>query len=282
MENAAFDERKPTNPAARDVLRVLDEGGYKSAGGSWVAIAHKQGAAESGTRLYTPEELERLRAGDSGVLEGPIVEVIDATTSKAAQSLAADGPVVLLNFASARNPGGGFLGGARAQEEELCRCSGLYRTLITQPEYYRVNREQSSLLYTDHLIYSPDVPFFRMSAHEPWLDRLFLASVITSPAPNAGAIRQNNPKETLAIESTFVRRWMNVLAVAHDQGHRVIVLGAWGCGAFRNDPLVAARTAATAIESPRFGGAFDRIVFAIPSLGTQSAWNLLAFQRQFK
>lgn len=62
--------------------------------------------------------------------QSPRVEVIDATTQVAAHQFAHEGPLVVLNFASARNPGGGFLGGAKAQEEDLCRCSGLYRTLL--------------------------------------------------------------------------------------------------------------------------------------------------------
>ena len=276
-----FDERA-TNRAARDVLRALDEGGYSGAGGSWVDIRDRQEMAEKGTRLYTPDMLEALRTQPAEGTEGPIVEISDATTAQAAQSLARAGQVALLNFASARNPGGGFLGGARAQEEELCRCSGLYRTLVTQPAYYEANRQESSLLYTDHLIFSPSVPFFRISTEREWLAKPFMASVITTPAPNAGAIRRNRPSESLQIEATFRRRWSNVLAVARDQGQRVLVLGAWGCGAFRNDPVVAARTAEQAINAPNFGGSFDRIVFAIPSFGTQSAWNLLAFQRVFE
>ena len=277
-----FEGLKATDSAAREVLRVLDEGGYVGAGVSWVAIGDLQAAAERGTRSYTPDELKELRERAQAGSSKPRVEVIEATTSQAALMLSNEAPLALLNFASARNPGGGFLRGPRAQEEELCRCSGLHRTLVSQPDYYRANREESSALYTDHLIYSPVVPFFRVSSHDPWLDQPFTASVITTPAPNARAIRENKPSDSLAIESTFLRRWMNVLAVAQDQGLRVVVLGARGCGAFGNDPLVAASTAAAAIESPRFGGAFECIVFAIPSFGTQSRWNLLAFRRQFE
>jgi uncharacterized protein (TIGR02452 family) len=273
-----FDERQATNPAAREILKILDTGGYTSPSGAWVSLRDSQDSAERGTRLYTPEDLDVLRTLSGAGHGMPHVEVVDATTQVAALSLAAESPVALLNFASARNPGGGFLGGARAQEEELCRCSGLYRTLITQPAYYTTNREQQSLLYTDNLIYSPGVPFIRVAADAPSLEAPFLASVITTPAPNAGAVRKNNPSEANRIEETFERRWMNVLAVAKDRGHRVIVLGAWGCGAFRNDPAVAARTAAKAIAAPGFAGAFDRLVFAIPGKGEQSSRNLAVFR----
>jgi uncharacterized protein (TIGR02452 family) len=81
-------------------------------------------------------------------------------TPRLVQEEGVDDPVVL-NFASARNVGGGFLNGARAQEEDLARSCGLFRCLETQPEYYEVNRRTASLLYTDHIIYSPRVPWFR-------------------------------------------------------------------------------------------------------------------------
>src|SRR6185312_12808515 len=93
--------------------------------------------------------------------------------------------VVALNFASAKNPGGGFLGGAKAQEEDLCRCSALYTCQLTQSAYYEVNRATSSMLYTDNIIYSPDVPFFRDDRLQ-LLDEPFTVSIITAPAPNAG------------------------------------------------------------------------------------------------
>lgn len=191
------DDRQATNPAAREVLSLLDRGGYEAPSGAWVSVAEIQEASVAGTLLYSPEALAglRSRAADHQSVAEVAVEVIAATSQEAAQALAAEGPCVLLNFASARNPGGGFLGGARAQEEELCRCSGLYRTLLTQREYYETHRRERSLLYSDRIIHSPRVPFFRVAAKAPWLESPFLASVITAPAPNAGAIRRNQPEQ---------------------------------------------------------------------------------------
>lgn len=187
---------------------------------------------------------------------------------------------MVLNFASARSPGGGFLNGARAQEEDLCRCSGLYPALLTQETYYLENRKQPSLLYTDHFIYSPGVPFFRLRSRGDRLEQPFVASVLTAPAPNAGPLLRQEPDAGPAILDTFRRRWRYVLEVARDQGERHLVLGAWGCGAFGNKPEHAAETARAALESGRYGALFERVpvVFAIPSRGRQSRHNLEVFQ----
>lgn len=275
-----IDERQATNRAAKQVLAILDEGAYEADSGARVSIEQAQTDATAGTRLYTPEQLDALRdSGGTTTGVSPRVEVIDATTQIAAMRLAEHGNVALLNFASARNPGGGFLGGAKAQEEDLCRCSGLYRTLLTQPDYYRLNRANRSLLYLDHIIYSPRVPFFRTTGKAPLLGTPYLASVITAPAPNAGAIERNRPHEATELEATFERRWANVLAVARDSDERTLVLGAWGCGAFRNDPEMAARTVKRALEHPRLQGSLDRVVFAIPGAGRRSKANLDVFTR---
>jgi uncharacterized protein (TIGR02452 family) len=81
---------------------------------------------------------------------------------------------VALNFASATSPGGGFLSGARAQEECLARCSGLYACLADNP-MYGFHRARRDALYSDYAVYSPDVPVFRSEdpagtlLDEPWL-----------------------------------------------------------------------------------------------------------------
>lgn len=265
--------------SALQILDVVEKGGYTTSSGRWVDIRALQEAAAQRTELFRPADLDALFLGPAGTGSAPRVEVVDATTQDAARELAGEpGGVVLLNYASARNPGGGFLGGARAQEEEVCRCSGLYPLLVPQNEYYETNRTQHSALYTDYIIYSRDVPFFRTSGQASWLEEPFVASVITAPAPNAGAILQNEPDAVAKIPETFVRRWRNILVVAAARGHRTVLLGAWGCGAFRNDPEVAASTVAPWLSSPRFAGCFDRVVFAIPG-GGRSGENLSAFRR---
>jgi uncharacterized protein (TIGR02452 family) len=54
-----------------------------------------------------------------------------------------------------------------------------------------------------------------------------------------------------------------VLATAEQHGHRVLVLGAWGCGAFGNDATLVADAFAAWLEGPRFRGCFEHVVFAV-------------------
>jgi len=271
-----------THPSATAVLQILDAGGYHAPSGAWVDLREDQARSEDGTELYDPARLSELRDRDhTRTAETSLspLAVLDLTTQEASHSLLQDGPVALLNFASARNPGGGFLGGAQAQEEDLCRCSGLYRTLLQKPAYYEFHREYRSLLYSDRIIYSPRVPFFRISAGSALLEQPYFPSVITAPAPNAGALLQNTPEDASLVRPAFERRWAAVFEVARAHGHRTLVLGAWGCGAFRNDPAVVAEVASAVIHAPRFRGAFDRIVFAIPNKGKRGASNHAAFLR---
>lgn len=267
---------------AHEVLQILNAGHYSAPSGRQVAIAAAQAAAEAGTRLYTPAELNALlaEAPRPAAEPPPTIRVTDETTQVAAHRMAAEGPIAVLNFASARNPGGGFLGGARAQEEDVCRCSGLYPTLAPQTAYYQANRAQASLLYTDHLIWSPEVPFFRV-ALPALLEVPFLASVLTAPAPNAGEALQRDAAAGPQIEATLRRRVGQVLAVAAAQGVRRLVLGAWGCGVFRNDPVVAADAFAQWLAHPRFAGAFDEITFAVYDPRPPRA-NLAAFRARFE
>ena len=247
------------------------------ASGSAVDMSDLVTAAVTGTRLFTPAEVSALVHARP---DGPAarVEVVAETTGQAARRLVQrenETHVVALNYASAKNPGGGFLGGAKAQEEDLARCSALYTCQLTQRAFYDANRATASMLYTDHLIWSPAVPFFRDDRLE-LLDEPFVVSVITSPAPNAGEALRRDASCGPAIRETLERRAGQVLAVAADRGHRVLVLGAWGCGVFRNEPHAVAEVFATWL--PRF--AFDRVVFAIPGKGASDR-NLTAFRERF-
>lgn len=242
---------------AHQTLAAVDSGRYHGLRQP-VEFAAMVRAAIAGTRVITPEvaaSLASQRPRDLGARAR--VEVLDASAVQVCRQLAAEGAVTVLNFASAQSVGGGFLGGAAAQEEDLCRCSALYRCLERGTDYYRANRTCGSALYTDHAIWSPDVPFCRAEDHG-WLPSPFVASVITSPAPNT----KRATDEAARIPETFQRRARQVLAIAAAEPPTTLVLGAWGCGAFGGDPDVVATSFAAALDAG-FACAFTRVVFAV-------------------
>jgi uncharacterized protein (TIGR02452 family) len=173
-----------------------------------------------------------------------------------------NGKICVLNFASAKNPGGGFLGGASAQEESLARSSNLYETQIKDKAMYDFNRNQSSFLYSDYMIYSPNVLFWNDDSGN-YFEKPLVADIITATAPNKGAMLQHNRKEEIAqIEDTLKKRMDKVLAIALKQKSDTLILGAWGCGVFRNEPKDVAQLFKNIIAE-KYAGAFKKIVFAI-------------------
>ncbi|HPE81697.1 MAG: TIGR02452 family protein [Chromatiaceae bacterium] len=183
------------------------------------------------------------------------VQVTNETTLQAALRLVERGLRPLaLNFANGIEPGGGFLGGARAQEEVLCRSSALYATLVGDAMYQH-HRGRPLPDSTDWAIYSPDVPVFRSDAGRV-LDKPWLLSFVTCAAPYAPAVGQPTSRDLLRAR---IRR---VLEIGQAYGHETLVLGAWGCGAFGNDPHHTAADFREALEA-EFDGAFSDVVFAI-------------------
>ena len=234
------------------------------------------------TAVYTPDELHQLLGKNDGGEILPRVEVVEGKTGEVARQVAEEEDVepLVLNFASAKNPGGGYVRGTRAQEEDLCRCSTLYFNLVMCTDYYQANRKCGSVLYTDHMIYSRGVPFFRDEDYQ-LLDEVVKLSVITAPAPNAGEFLRKNPDaDPSIIQNTMIRRIGMVLALAQRHEHRVLVLGAWGCGVFGNDPIKVADAFAMWLGSPRFAKAFDRVVFGIYTREDQR-YILQAFKDEF-
>ena len=180
--------------------------------------------------------------------------------------------MLALNFASARNPGGGFLGGSQAQEESLARASGLYACINPLQGMYEANRRCPTCLYTDHMTYSPAVPVFR-DDEDRLLDRPYPVSFVTAPAVNAGVVRAREPGNAVRIEEVMLGRMEKVLALAVVHGHEVLVLGAWGCGVFANDPgQVAGWFARLLADDGPYRTAFRRVGFAVldrsPARGT--------------
>lgn len=240
---------------ATETMAIIEAGGYRSASGRDVRVKESVDAAVAGTRLYRPEEDVPVPADGPATLA---IEVTNETSLAAARRLGAG--AACLVFASAKNPGGGFLNGAQAQEESIARASALYPCLTTAREFYDFHRQQGDLLYSDRVIYSPAVPVFR-SDDGALLDEPYPVSFLTAAAPNLGAILANRPTAAASVPEALAARAARVLAVAAWHGHRTLVLGAWGCGVFQNDPAGVASTFAA--ELTRARGAFDQVVFAV-------------------
>ncbi|WP_445456459.1 TIGR02452 family protein [Flavobacterium sp. HNIBRBA15423] len=205
----------------------------------------------------------------SAIMSKPIIEnkesaeiVVKNCSTMEAMFYENNTTIAILNFASAKNPGGGFLGGASAQEESLARSSSLYASLTKDKTMYEYNKNQRSFLYSDYMIYSPATLFwFNDEGHT--LTNEIVVDVITSPAPNKGAMLQQNRTEEIAqIEEVFIKRIEHVLHIANQQKIETLILGAWGCGVFRNEPKEVATLFRKVIEE-KYAKAFKKIVFAI-------------------
>ncbi|MEU2509098.1 TIGR02452 family protein [Streptomyces sp. NPDC007863] len=247
---------------ARQTEAIVAAASYTAPDGRTVSLHEDLSAALAGTRLYGPEPVPVTPAtGRAGR-----IEVTGESSLAAARRMTAAepaGPVAVLNFASARNPGGGYLNGAQAQEEALCRSSALHATLLRAPAYYEHHRSERDALYTDRVIHSPRVPVFR-DDRGALLATPFTVGFLTSPAPNAGVVRRQDPARAHLVPVALASRAERVLETAVAEGYRRIVLGAWGCGVFRNDPAeVAGAFKALLTGDGRFSGHFDEVVFAI-------------------
>jgi len=267
---------------------IISAGYYVNQRGVRVALAADVTAACQGTRSYSPGQTQRLfneQAYNAGNVprHATAFEVTGETSTRAGQRLVlteAAGNVAILNFASARNPGGGYLGGARAQEEDLCRSSALYTTLREARDYYDAHRANRDTRYSHRVIFSPDVPVYRDNATR-LLDEPYQLSYLTSPAPNAGALARHDPSALDELEELITERAGRVLAVAAHHGVETLVLGAWGCGVFRNDPAMVARAFRGHLtDGGVFEGRFARVVFAVYDTSAAKS-TLAAFRSTF-
>lgn len=182
--------------------------------------------------------------------------------------------IAVLNFASATTPGGGVVKGSSAQEECLCRVSTLYDCLTDADmfaKFYQPHRDELNALHNDDIIYTPDVLVLKNDNYQPYdkSDR-FKVDVITCAAPN---LREYNvdmfnidkplekPISDEELKAIHIKRARQILSVAASKGVDVLILGAFGCGVFRNSPKVVAEAYKEVIKD--FRKAFDTIEFAV-------------------
>ncbi len=262
---------------ARLTLKIIEEGIYQNNLGETVSIKDETETAVKNSKLFRtedfPENFELKKITDETKFE-----ITDETTLEAAKRICREdenaNPFVL-NFASAKNPGGGFLGGAQAQEESLARSSALYPCLTANFEMYEYNRCGTSCLYSDWMIYSPKTPVFR-NDDGSLIQKPYLVSFLTSPAVNAGVVKQKEAKNIEKIESANKERARKFLWIANKEKHKTLILGAWGCGVFQNDPNMIARIFNELLKG-EFKNCFERVVLAIyDKTQTKKVYNAFA------
>jgi uncharacterized protein (TIGR02452 family) len=263
---------------------IIGRGSYQHPETGAVGIGTAVQRAVHATRSYAPEDLSRLLA-DLPSREPrfrPRLEVTSEKSLQAARRLSGKGhrSIGVLNFASATRPGGGYLTGATAQEEDLCRCSSLHGCLLNAAGHYAAHRGHHDPFYSHRVIYSPDVPVFRDDNYA-LLPAAYPASFLTCAAPNAGEIARESPDGLAQIRRVLAARSAMILAVAVHNEVDSLVLGAWGCGVFRNAPgEVAAAFKAHLTGGGQFASYFDHIVFAVYDRSPARS-NLTAFRSAF-
>lgn len=275
--------RQSRKQIAAQTVQIIRQGYYEREGRR-IEIAALQQRSEAGSFLLRPQDGERLLEQVRSSLSGRAQvkqRVTNEATVTAILSCAPEERQTLgvLNFASAKNPGGGFLGGAMAQEESLAASSGLYASLLLHEEYYTYNRARRTMMYSHHAIVSPDVVFFRDEQYR-LLAEPVTATVLTMPAVNYGQVVVKG-EDTEQAECVMKERMELVLAIFAKQGMRKLVLGAYGCGVFRNDPAKVAGWWRELLEDKGYGALFDEVIYAVLDSSKNKAC-MRAFEQIFR
>lgn len=265
---------------AEETLTITEQGFYINNNKENVDIKEMLQNAVSNTVFKRSEDLDDMLVSIS--LEPKyttIFEVVEETTIQSILRNVSEGHVdpMCLNFASAYNPGGGFLNGSQAQEESIARSSGLYPCQMSVFEFYEIHRANKSYIYTDGMLYSPEVPIIRQDDGE-LLDTPVLSTIITSAAVNAGAVKENEIERIDEIEGIMKIRIDKLLGLSALNNHKTLILGAWGCGVFQNDPQMIAQLFSELLNT-KYQGVFEKVVFSIYAKNKKF---IEAFQNEFE
>ncbi len=272
----------------------LVKAGHYFVGGKKIELQNKHSEYYQSLFYYKPESVAHFPSNEVKTN----VSVINADCLEAAQLVSEAGfrPVVL-NMANRETPGGGVLGGAGAQEENIFRRSNLFESLYQfvgfasrafeipkhPTDSYPLNRETGG-------VYSPDITIFRGSEPNGYclLKQPYQLSFVTVPAIYNPKLKRENGQ--FRLDESFIaptkEKIRTILRIAILNGHDSAILSAFGCGAFRNPPNHMAELFREVFEEREFKDKLKWIVFAI--IDDHNAWkqhnpegNVLPFLRVF-
>ncbi len=239
-----------------EALKICQKGNYEK-NGKTVELGLTP-SQMTDARVILPDEVKSLTLDDDEA-----GSCVFSCENKGALSLAhekfkdpsyasgsGDGRILLLNLASAVRPGGGVRDGMRGQEEDLCRCSTLLMSLESDAAkpYYEYNNGLNTRMGSDAVILSPDVVVFRDGSEGELLDEPFKISVITCSAPNVRFGFEGKTEEEY--QKMLYERIEGILRCAVNLGYKNIILGAFGCGAFKNDAALVSDDFYKALTGP--------------------------------
>lgn len=251
--------RQERAKVARDTLKILSDGWY-TVGQYNVQFKeqHEQSVEKS---TFIPFNEELVLPNRKPVTAR--IQYVHSSTLSCLYELSEQGlnNIGVLNFASAKHPGGGFLNGSLAQEESLAYSSGLYSALINHSEYYMRNRASGSPLYLGNAIFTPHVVFFRDDEHR-LREHIVTASVLSIPAVNFGEVLKRDMDVSEA-HYEMKSRMRRVLEIFAAKGIKTIILGDFGCGVFKNNRDNVRQWWSDLIEDEGYGRFFKNIYYTI-------------------
>ena len=251
---------------AKETLEIIDNGYYQNEkDNTKIDISKEIEFCISNTKYYSSQDLDNELNENQGVKRDFVTEfgVKHEDSVSSIIRLSEYSKTMCLNFASAKNPGGGFLNGALAQEESLAVSSALYGSQMSVFDFYETHRNMKSCVYTDGMIHSPDVPFFRNKNGE-LLATPVKCGIITSAAVNLGVVKLREVEVLDQVPTIMNKRIEKLLTLCEKYNYETLILGAWGCGVFQNDPKVIAKLFHQQFNG-RFKNKFKKVVFAIYS-----------------
>ena len=192
----------------------------------------------------------------------PIIEVVDLDSVSAVFNCY-DGHSCILNFASYRHPGGGFIKGSKAQEECLCHASFLYNVLRQFDSYYAYNElHLNDSLYTNRAIYTPNVIFERENDAQ-------VIDVLTCAAPNYSAYVRVDSDGSKQNYDALKSRIEFIRDIVEQNNVDTLIAGAFGCGVFRQDAKIVANLFKEIFSVT----SINKIIYAIPASIDEKNYN---------
>ncbi|WP_257297034.1 TIGR02452 family protein [Endozoicomonas sp. YOMI1] len=250
---------------ALDTVEILNNKAFKL-NGKTIDLKATVERCIANTRFYAANDSIPLQPSADYFYPLTDIQVMEETSLAACHRIArvnGKDHVACLNFASAVDPGGMFRDGTNTQEDSLARASALFASLDsdTGRQMYSYNKQHHAIhrgLYSDTILYSPDVPVFRDDNGNP--EEPYLISFITAAAVDRPFCK-GIPQETL--QQTMYTRARKILTVAANNGVKHLILGAWGCGIFAHDAADIARLFADLLAEDDFKERFVSVSFPI-------------------